>query len=235
MKRALLAVCFIAALSAPMFAQDGPPRVSEIATSGRGEIRMPPTRAIVLFTVENFARNAAAAASDNARTSQATIAALKSAGMRDADISNGGYSVNQDFEKGDRLKPRGFNARNVVRVEVSPIANVGKVIDAALEAGASNVLPIQFMGGDLSTVRRDALKSAVVEARRDAEALAEAAGGSLGRLLSMTSGIGQPTYRGEMVALASGSATGYTPTDLRPGDLTVSAIASGRWEFLPRR
>ena len=235
MKRALLAVCSIAAFSAQVFAQDGPPRVSEIATSGRGEIRMPPTRAIVLFTVENFARNAAAAASDNARTSQATITALKSAGVKDGSISNGGYSVNQDFEKGDRLKPRGFNARNVIRVEVSPIANVGSVIDAALEAGASNVLPIQFMGGDLSTVRRDALKSAVVEARRDAEALAEAADGSLGRLLSMTSGIAQPTYRGEVVTLSSGSAGGYTPTDLRPGDVTVSAVASGRWEFLPRR
>jgi uncharacterized protein len=233
MKRALLAVCSIAALSAPVFAQDGPPRVSEIATSGRGEVRIPPTRAIVAFNVDNFARNAAVAASDNARTSQATIAALKSVGVKDTDISNGGYSVYPDFEKG---KPRGFNARNIIRVEV-PIADVGKVVDTALEVGATSVSPIQFMGGDLAVVRRDALKRAVAEARRDAEALADAAGGSLGRLLSLTSGVSQPIGRGPEFAVtaALSSSGGYTPTDLRPSDLTVTAVASGRWEFLPRR
>jgi hypothetical protein len=31
-------------------------------------------------------------------------------------------------------------------------------------------------------------------------------------------------------------ATGYAqPTDLRANDLTVTATAAGRWEFVPRR
>jgi uncharacterized protein len=237
MKRLLLA-CVIAAFSAPVFAQDGPPRVSEIATSGRAEIRVPAGRATVLFSVENFAKSAATAASDNARISMAVLSSLRYHGVGDDQMTNGGYSVYQDFEKGDRTKPRGFNARNTIRVEVPRIETVGSVIDAGLGAGAANVAPIQYGTGDLSIVRRVALKNAAAEARRDAEVLADAAGGSLGRLLSMSSGNLNPgtSLRSiESVMVTGAGSSSYTPTELRPGDLMVSAIASGRWEFLPRR
>jgi uncharacterized protein YggE len=82
------------------------------------------------------------------------------------------------------------------------------------------------------------LKNAAAEARRDAEVLADAAGGSLGRLLSMSSGNLNPgtSLRSlESVMVTGAGSSSYTPTELRPGDLMVSAIASGRWEFLPRR
>jgi uncharacterized protein YggE len=235
MNRILFTTIVIVGLSTSAFAQDTP-RVSEIATTGRGEVRVPPTRAIVSFTVENFAKNAAQAASDNSRTSQAIRKSLRDAEVAESELSNGGYSVYQDFEKGDRTKPRGFNARNVIRVEVSRVADVGKLIDAALAAGATSVSPIQFTAGDLTSFRRDALKAAVAEARRDAETLAEAAGGSLGRLIQMN-GFFNPgvALRAASEVVATGLAGGYVPTELRPNDLTVTANASGRWEFVPRK
>lgn len=236
MNRILFTALAVAGMSTSAFAQDAP-RVSEIATTGRGEVRVPPTRAVVAFTVENFAKNAAQAASDNSRTSQAIRKSLRDAGVAENELSNGGYSVYQDFEKGDRMKPRGFNARNVIRVEVLRVADVGTLIDAALAAGATSVSPIQFTAGDLTAFRRDALKAAVAEARRDAETLAEAAGGSLGRLLAMTSNTpGSPIGgRASEVMLTASSAGAYVPTDLRPSDMTVAAFASGRWEFIPRK
>ena len=236
MKRIVFAtLATVAQFRASAFAQDAP-RVSEIATTGRGEVRVTPTRAIVSFTVENFAKNAAQAASDNSRTSQAIRKSLRDAGVAENELTNGGYSVNQDFEKGDRTKPRGFNARNVIRVEVSRVADVGKLIDAALAAGATSVSPIQFTAGDLTTFRRDALKAAVAEARRDAETLAEAAGGSLGRLIAMN-GFFNPgiALRAAAEVIATSGSGSYVPTDLRSNDLTVTANASGRWEFIPRR
>ena len=235
MNRILLTAIAIAGMSTSAFAQDAP-RVSEIATTGRGEVRVPPTRAVVAFTVENFAKNAAQAASDNSRTSQAIRKSLRDAGVAESELSNGGYSVYQDFEKGDRMKPRGFNARNVIRVEVLRVADVGTLIDAALAAGATSVSPIQFTAGDLTAFRRDALKAAVAEARRDAETLAEAAGGSLGRLILMN-GFFNPgiALRAAADVIATGVAGGYAQTELRPNDLTVTANASGRWEFIPRK
>jgi len=213
-------------------AQEIPPRVPEIMASGRGEIRVSPTNAVVLFTVENSGRSADLAASDNARSSQETIKSLKSAGVKENEISNGGYSLSQHFENG---RPRGFIARNMIRVDI-PVANVGKAIDAAVETGATNVSPIQFRAAEVNGPRRDALRMAVQEARRDAEAIAEASGGSLGRLLSMTSYFNPAIMaRAASDVVLQGAGGGYTPTDLRPSDLTVIATASGRWEFVPKR
>lgn len=236
MNRFLMIALVSVASAGVASAQEIQPRVPEIQTAGRAEVRVPPTHAIVIFTVENSARTAAQAASDNARNSQSTIQSLRSAGIKESEITNGGYGVSQDFENGDRRKPRGFIARNLIRVDV-PVASIGKAIDAAVAAGTTNVSPVQFLAGDLSGPRREAIRMAVQEARRDAEALAEASGGSLGRLLSMSSGgTSQPVYRSAEFAVTTAMASGYVqPTDLRANDLTITAVASGRWEFVSRR
>lgn len=212
------------------------PRTSEISSSGRGEVRVTPNKAVLVVIVENRAPLASDAASLTAGGVASTIAALKAAGAAANQITNGGYSVTQDYET-DRntRKPKGFIARNPIRIEVVDIANVGKFIDTALASGSTQISPIQFSAANHGEARREALALAVAEARRDAEALAAAAGGGLGRLLTMTTGPSQPMYRGDydvVVTAASGSAT---PTTIAPNDLVISGIVSARWEFVPRR
>ena len=235
----VLAGCALAvALTSPVIAQDVPARPSEIAATGRGEITIVPNRAVLTVTVENTATSASTTGAENARIVNATIQSLRSAGVKDEELTNGGYSLSQDYENGDRRRPRGFVARNSVRVEIPRVSDVGKLIDAALAGGATIVSPIQFLGPNMPNARRDALTAAVVEARRDAEALAAASGGSLGRLLSMTTGTGQPYYQQLSEVVVTGIASGgvaMAPTTIRPGDLTIVAVASGRWEFVARR
>lgn len=227
----------IAALTSTAFAQDMPARMPDIATTGRGEISIRATHAILTVMVENNASSAATAGGENARLVASTMKSLRAAGVKDAELTNGGYSLNQDFENGDRRRPRGFVARNSIRIDVPRVDEVGKLIDAALAGGATLVSPIQYLGNDMTNARRDALKAAVAEATRDAQTLAEAAGGTLGRLISMSTGIGNPVYPrlgSEVVATALAS-SGFPETSIRPNDIIVTAMASGRWEFVPRR
>ena len=72
-------------------------------------------------------------------------------------------------------------------------------------------------------------------ARRDAETLAEASGGSLGRLLSMSTTMGQPMPYQLAVATGTTMASRVVPTVIKPNDILVSAVANGRWEFVPGR
>jgi len=213
-------------------AQDSSPKPPEVAVTGRGSISVVPDRAIVLAAVINNASSAADAGSENARIVSNVIARVRAAGVTDKQITNSGYSLGQDFENGDRRKSRGFQARNTVRIEVGQVADVGKVLDAALAGGATEIQPIQFMGPDMPGARAQALRAAVQDARRDAEILAEAAGGSLGKLLSISSGQTQSTYY-ELVTVTAASAV--SPTAIRPNDVTVSAFANARWEFVPKR
>ncbi len=114
------------------------------------------------------------------------------------------------------------------------IADVGKIIDAALSAGATQVNGVQFLRSNVQESRRSALALAVAEARRDAEALAEAAGGTLGGLIYLTSGFATLPQSFEYRTIVPTSTMLAPNTPIMPGDLTVTAVANARWLFRPR-
>ena len=225
-----------------------PPRPPEITASGRGDVTVTPDRASILVSVESRAPSAAAAASDNASKMAAVLKALRAAGLAQADITTSGYNVGQDPRTMRMAMPSGappglalpaeFLARNTVRAIVRRLDDTGKVIDAALAAGATSIASVQFSSANTDEARRKALGIAVAQAQRDAEALARAAGGTLGKLLSMSStGPGGPmmpyssdTYFSVLGGEAGGSA--YS-TMINPRDMSVFVSVFGRWEFVP--
>jgi len=222
----------------PLAAQNPaiPPGTSEIATTGRGEVRVTPDHAILMVSVESRAASAAAAASENAGKIASAIAALRAAGVTPEQITTVGYSVAQDYDIGPTSRrPNGFLARNGLRIEVRRIADIGKFIDAALSGGATQVSPAQFLAPNPADARQRALALAVAEARRDAETLAKAAGGSLGRLIYLTSSgyPSPPAYTEQMAFDFSMSRVAGGSTMVTPNDLTITAIASARWQFVP--
>ena len=236
MKLYRLSILSIAVLASASGAQQAPQRYSEITTGGRGEVRVTPDKAVLVLIVENRAPTASDAAAQTARGVTSTIAALKAAGVAINQITNGGYTVTQDYEidKNTR-KPKGFIARNAIRVDVPEITNVGRLIDTGLASGATQITPIQFSGPNMPNARRTALGLAVAEAKRDAEALATAAGGTLGQLISLSTNpapIGYPQGYETVMVTASGMAPS---TVIAPNDIVVSGIVTAKWEFLPRQ
>ena len=217
------------------------PRIPEITASGRAEVGITPDRATVLVSVESRAATAAAAATDNSQKMSSVLRALRDAGLAQTDITTSMYTVGQD-PRSMRVAPTlpqppiEFLARNTVRATVSRTGDIGKVIDAALAAGATSIASVQFSSPNTDEARRKALSMAVAEAQRDADALAKAAGGSLGRLLTMSTsqagvagGYGDSYLAEREMAMASS----IYPTMINPRDLTVAVSVFGRWEFVP--
>jgi uncharacterized protein YggE len=176
----------------------------------------------------------------------AVFQALRAAGLTQADITTSGYSVGQDPRTMRMQIPSGappslstpaeFIARNTVRAIVRRLDDTGKVIDAALAAGATTIASVQFSSPNADEARRNALAMAVAQALRDAETLARAAGGALGKLLSMSSTgsggnpgmLASDTYFYQTEAIAAGYGT-----MINPRDLSVFVSVMGRWEFIP--
>lgn len=84
------------------------------------------------------------------------------------------------------------------------------------------------------------MKLAVNEARLDAEAMAEAAGGTVGRLLTLASfsnsGVAMARMNEVMLTSAlSASGGAYVPPPIMPDELTIAATATAKWEFVPRK
>ena len=228
---ATLALC----AAAPLMAQPaigGRPPQPEIAASAMGEVRAAPDRATIVLGVQTRAATAAAASSANATRQQAVIAALRAAGVAASEIATVSYSIMPDMVYDDSTRSSrvaGYIAQNMVRVELKEISRVGRVVDAAVGAGANGVNSLSFSSSQAEGLRRSALQLAVQKACRDASAMAEAAGGKLGQLLMASSsdnGGGAPMPMQMMRAEAKVS------TPIEPGEMTISVNVDTRWAFL---
>ena len=214
------------------------PREPEITTSGRGEVHLSPDYAYVIVGVTTQSPSAVQTASQNAAKVAAVVGALKALGLTEQQVTTAGYNLTQYYEYPKNQPPRlaGFTARNILRAEVRRLDDLGKVIDAAINAGATDVSSIQYLASNTDEARRTALSTAVQQARNDAEVMARAAGGRLGRLIAVSSsGVLQPIMlRGASLegnAMLTGSSQAM-PTPINPGELNVVSTVFTRWEFI---
>jgi uncharacterized protein len=230
----LLALLFVASIAGAQQPVVTAPPVPQIHTTGRGEVRAAPDRASILFAVETRAATAAAAGSENARRQRAVLDTLRRLGLTDDVLGTTGYQVTPEMSYGEGRAPRviAYVARNTIRVEVRRVDMLGRYIDAALAAGANQISALQLYSSRDDELRREALAAAVTRAKADAEAMARAAGGTLGTLLELQSSFEFPRpIPVDAIRVASREAD----TPIVPGDQTVSAVVTGRWAFVPAR
>ena len=230
--RVALLTCVIA-ISTEAQTPSGSPREPEITAIGVGATRLAPTFAVVMIAVTTRAGTAAEAAAQNAAKVASTLNSVRAAGVTAENLTNQGYSVEQAYDgKGHR---EGFTARNSIRAQIDGPEQAGKIIDAALAGGATDITSVQFGAPHLEEARRAAMRDAVRQARADAETIATAAGGTLGRLISLSAGASVPGEYGQVFQLSSAVLTsgGPVPTVLSPRELTINAQATGHWEFVP--
>lgn len=244
-------VCVVAGLAVPTLSKAQPspspaPAPPHIAASAIGETRVTPDRAIVQVTVDARAESAARAGSQNRDKQDRVIAAVKLQGVAAPQIRTTGYHVHPEYAEPERGKPprvTGYRATNTIQVEVRSIDNIGKVIDAALGAGATNIGSVGLYASNTDSARREAVRLAVTKARSEAEAAAVAAGGALGTLVELTidpGAIPRPLLQSVVLTGASASRRGlaegdlaasYTPVE--PGESLVLVAVRARWEFVP--
>lgn len=212
------------------------PAYPTLAASGQGEAKVTPDRAAVTVNVQTRASAADVAASDNARRSRAVMDALAKLGLSREQLTTEGYSVYPEMrydKDGGSPKVVAYVVTNSVRAETRRPEQAGALIDAALSAGANMINSLSFYASSIDEGRRQAISQAVTSARADAEAMARAAGGTLGTLIELsTQGPTVPPRPMYDMAMR-GKMTAQAETPVSPGQQTVSVFVSGRWQFIP--
>jgi uncharacterized protein YggE len=209
--------------------------IPQIAVTGRGEVKVSPDRATIQVSVQTRAVSAAAAASENATKQQSVLAALRTLGLQNDQLSTINYNVypEQRYEQGKEPVIVAYNVTNTILVDVRKLNQVGPVIDAALTHGANMIASLQFYASNTETARRSAIATAIEKARADAEAAARAAHGSLGSLLEINIGAySPPPPRPMMMARVAGGVAQMDSTPINPGEETLSVEVSTRWRFI---
>ncbi|MFI5255673.1 MAG: SIMPL domain-containing protein [Gemmatimonadales bacterium] len=209
-----------------------------IVTAGQGEATVTPDRASVMVNVQTRAATAAAAAAENAQRTRAVLDALAALGLPKEQLSTQGYTVYPETRydtNGGSPRVTGYGVTNTVRAETHHPEQAGAIVDASLGAGANLINSLSFFASSIDAPRRQAIAEAVGNARADAEAMAKAAGGSLGALLELsTQGPTMPPRPMYEVAARAGMAKAV-PTPVNPGEQTVSVYVNARWQFVPGR
>ena len=209
----------------------------QIVVSGVGETRVTPDRAIINIGVYSRATTATAAARENARKQQAIIDTLRALGIPREQISTTQFNVHPEMRhspQSGRADIIGYAVNNTVRVEIRQLDQVATAIDAALSKGANQINSLDFFVFNADEPRRRALTQAIERARLDADAMARAAGGSLGSLLELSTGYTAiPIPRREMAMAAAARVQADVATPIEPGEEMIRAVVTARWQFVP--
>lgn len=218
-------------------AQDTSRRVvPQILTSANGEVRVTPDRATINIGVQTRATTAAAAAAQNSQKQRAVIEAIKAKGIPAEQISTSNFNVIPEtrYDREGQAAPRttSYLVVNSITAELKRIDQVGPVIDAALAAGANQINSLQFGIASPDSARRAALAIAVTKSRLDAETMARAAGGSLGPLLELSAVDSYSPGPPRPYAVMRAGAEMDTSVPVEPGQETVRATVTARWQFV---
>jgi uncharacterized protein YggE len=162
------------------------------------------------------------------------INAVVALGIPRQQISTESYSVSPDtrFDQNTQKSTvTGYVVNNVVRVELQRVDQVAPVIDAALAKGANQINSLDFSASNTDDARHRALTDAISIARGDAEAMARAAGGSIGTLLELSTSqeVPRPVFR------AAAPVSMAVSTPIEPGEQTLRVSVAARWQFVPAR
>jgi len=193
-----------------------------VTASGAGTTQAVPDTAEMSFGVTTMSPNAKSALDEASKTAEQIASAVKRQGIAGEDIQTQDVSVYpQTVDQNGKQVITGYQASLSVRVKVRDISKLGEVISAANAAGANDISGPSFTIDDPAPARAKAINEAVADARKSAEAMAKAAGKSVGEVLSMSSSdvgvVPGPMYSTSDMA---GSAKNVP---IEPGQLDITA------------
>lgn len=205
---------------------------TQLSVVGEGTVDGVPDRCIVYAAINVMADTVPDAVSRVGLLSSQVSESLRTTGLAPADVRTTGLSVQDFFDQGkQRVTAR--VASYQLEVTIGQLTKLDEHI-AGLLSVAGDALQIRALHltiADQEPLKREARVAAMKDARKRATELAEAAGGRLGRTLSIDerSLATDPPYRGFATRT---SASVATHLQIEPGSLTVSCRVAVTYELI---
>ncbi|MBN9888496.1 SIMPL domain-containing protein [Salipiger abyssi] len=183
---AIAALCVLMMPPAVALAQDDSPRMT---VTGEGQAAAVPDMATVTLGVTAQNEEPGAAMEEANQVAAAILARLDTLGIapRDRQTSDIGLQpVWNDYGQGRGREIEGYEASNRLTVRVRDLDQLGEVLGAVTEDGANRLSGLTFGLQEPDPVMDEARRDAVADAMSRAQVLAEAAGVTLGPVLSIS-------------------------------------------------
>ena len=219
------------------------PAPTLLSLSAEGRVTRAPDVATFSAGVVSQGVNASEALRANAADMTRVIAALKKAGVADKDIQTSNLSLSPVYQPQRNMpdgtmepaQPRiiGYQANNSVSVRHRNLADLGKVIDALVSAGANQVNGPSFEVDDPDPAQDQARTAAMTKARARAELYARAAGLRVGRIVSISESGGWQPPQPVMYRMAAMEAAPAPSSPVQAGELQMNVTVQVQFELVP--
>lgn len=216
-----------------------------ITVSAQGRASAQPDMATETLTISTNAATAAAATADNNSRFARLMSGLESIGVPKSDIQTVSYAISYTPPASPApamtvpgaagaplpvpgTQPSGYFVNRSVQVTLTRLDLTGKSIDTAVAAGVTDIGGVTFGVRNNAAQLASALQSAVAAARRQASAMAQAAGLHIVRVRTLQQGYAEaPVGR---VMMASAIPAPAPPTTIEPSNVEVIATVTVSYE-----
>ena len=211
-------------------------QVRTINANGSGIVYVVPDIARVSIGVNTQNEDAAIALSENTQDVNAVMQALVELGVAENDIQTSNFYVyqqtNYTYPMASDLGTESvattvFVVQNTVSVVVREINSLGEILAAVVDQGANTINGVSFDIEDPSAAIAEAQQKAIDDAASQAQAIASAAGVTLGDITYLTVSDG---YTSTLDSVAIERAAGGS-VPISTGTLTIQVTANITYEF----
>jgi uncharacterized protein len=205
---------------------------ASITMTGTGKVKYVPDVAHLSFGVSHEAKTAAEAWKKNAEAVKQIFDALKALRIAEKDVQTNNVNVTPKYVHEKDKEPRlvGYVASYDLTVTVRKMSETGKVLDAAVEAGANQRASVSFACSDPEKMIEQARLAAVTEARKKAKLYAEGAGATLGLVRSISEGSHSP-WRTQSFEMLKSDAGSPRPMPIAAGEQELSVSVTVTYDL----
>jgi uncharacterized protein len=157
-----------------------------IHVSGTAVVNVLPDRALIQLGVQSNGKTPKEVQARNAARISAVIKAVKALGVEAKDISTDRYIIQPVYEPNDSLSIDGYRIYNIISITMRDVDKTSDAIADAFQAGANEVVNVEFYTSELRKYRDQAREMAMKAASEKATALSQAAGAATDCVLNIS-------------------------------------------------
>ena len=157
-----------------------------IQVSGSAVVNVAPDRALIQLGVQSNGSTPVAVEAANSTAIQNVINVVRSLGVESKDIATDVYVIEPIYENYDSLYIKGYRINNEVAITLRDVSKTSRVIAAALQAGANQVINVNLFTSESRKYRDQARALAMKAAYEKATALAGSVGAQTGCVLNIS-------------------------------------------------
>ena len=157
-----------------------------IQVSGTAVVNVLPDRALIQLGLQSNGRTPKEVQARNAATISKVIKAVQALGVEAKDVSTDRYIIQPIYVPYDSLNIDGYRIYNIVSLTMRDVDKSSDAIAAAFQAGANQVVNVEFYTSELRKYRDQAREMAMKAASEKASALSQAVGAETGCVINIS-------------------------------------------------